>query len=111
MLAAPPGSVPANEGPGIYLGFVGTNTTISMRGNSISCNAGKGIKMEINQNESIAPPSGAVSSTNNIVSAPAGSVTSGQIVDVYLNSKSSPAACDCEGEIYVGTTTGLANYV
>jgi hypothetical protein len=71
-------------------------------GNKIYCNGGLGINHQSNsatENEGVNPPN-ITSSTANTVS---GTGVNGYTVHVYFNSTGPSAACDCEGEIYLGS--------
>ena len=76
-------------------------------GNKIYCNGALGIHMENGnniENEGILPPVVTSSLTNTI----SGTGVTGNTVHVYRNQYTDGARCDCEGEIYVGTTTVAA---
>ncbi|HXA01623.1 MAG TPA: T9SS type A sorting domain-containing protein [Cytophagaceae bacterium] len=75
-------------------------------GNKIYCNVGLGINHQTNsatENEGVNPPI-VTSSTANAVS---GTGVNGNTIHIYRNTTSGPG-CDCEGEIYLGTTTVAA---
>jgi hypothetical protein len=75
-------------------------------GNKIYCNGGLGINHKANsatENEGVNPPV-VTSSTTNAVS---GTGVTGDVIHIYRNTTSG-TGCDCEGEIYVGTTTVAA---
>jgi hypothetical protein len=106
-LAAGQANIIANNGrDGVRLaGYpVATTNFNPIIGNKIYCNGGLGINMENNnaiENEGIAAPT-VTSSTANAIS---GTGTTGNTIHVYRNQYTDGARCDCEGEIYVGTTT------
>ncbi|MFL5731333.1 MAG: NosD domain-containing protein [Cytophagaceae bacterium] len=75
---------------------------ITMTFNSIFCNTGPGIDLTGTSNESVPAPV-ILSSTANSVN---GTGVNGNTIHVYRNVTSDGSAkCNCEGEIYLGTTT------
>jgi hypothetical protein len=105
-LAAGQANIIANNGlDGVgLLGGAGAITDYNpIIGNKIYCNGGLGIKMQTpaaTENEGILAPVVSSSLTNSI----SGTGTTGNTIHVYRNQYSDGARCDCEGEIYVGTT-------
>jgi hypothetical protein len=106
-LAAGAANIIANNGrDGVRLaGYpVATTDFNPIIGNSIYCNGGFGINMENNnaiENQGIVAPVVTTSLANSI----SGTGTAGNTIHVYRNQYTDGARCDCEGEIYVGTTT------
>jgi titin len=74
-------------------------------GNVIYCNGGLGIDLNINiatENQGVAAPVITFRDANTI----SGTGTAGNAIHVYRNAYNDGSGrCDCEGEIYVGTTT------
>ncbi len=70
--------------------------------NSIFCNSGLGIDLQGSANESVSAPTVTTSDANTVT----GTGTAGMTIHVYRNVTSDGGIdCDCEGEIYIGTTT------
>ncbi len=94
-----------NGGDGVKVsGYGNPSNFIPIIGNKINCNGGAGINFEANnafENEGILAPVVTSSSANTIN----GTGGVGNTVHVYRNNYSDGTRCDCEGEIYVGTTT------
>jgi hypothetical protein len=89
-----------NGSAGVYVESSSQKNTITF--NSIFCNSGPGITLQSTANESVPVPV-ITSSTANVVS---GTGVSGNTIHVYRNVKADGGVkCDCEGEIYIGTTT------
>lgn len=107
-LAAGAQNIIANNGrDGVHLvvwgGSNGTNFN-PIIGNSIYCNGGLGINMENNAaNENQGVPAPVV--TSSLANSISGTGVAGYTIHVYRNQYTDGARCDCEGEIYVGTTT------
>ena len=104
--AGQPNVIANNGGDGVRLaGYpVATTNFNPIVGNVIYCNGGLGINMENDnaiENEGVPAPT-VVSSLANSIS---GTGTSGNTIHIYRNQYTDGARCDCEGEIYVGTTT------
>ncbi|HXA02050.1 MAG TPA: right-handed parallel beta-helix repeat-containing protein [Cytophagaceae bacterium] len=90
-----------NGSSGVYLEAASQKNTITF--NSIFCNKGPGITLAGTANESVPAPV-ILSSTANSINGT--STINGNIIHVYRNVKADGGVkCDCEGEIYVGTTT------
>jgi hypothetical protein len=96
-----------NGGDGVRLAaYNNPNATTNFNpiiGNKIYCNGGVGINMENNnawENEGVAAPVVTSSTTNSI----SGTGANGNTIHVYRNQYTDGARCDCEGEIYVGST-------
>ncbi len=108
-LAAGRANVIANNGmDGVrlaaYPGPWATTESNSIIGNKIYCNGGFGINMENNsgfENQGVPAPVVTISDSNYI----SGTGVTGNTIHVYRNQFTDGARCDCEGEIYVGTTT------
>ncbi len=93
------GERPGVNGDGITVGgTAGDFNEITF--NSIFCNAGEGILRLGTSNENIAPSVITASNPNDIT----GTGTTGTTIHVYRNTTTGPG-CNCEGEIYVGSTT------
>jgi len=89
-----------NGAAGVYVENSSQKNTITF--NSIFCNSGPGITLQSSANESVPVP-GITSSAANVVS---GTGVSGNTIHVYRNVKADGGVkCNCEGEIYIGTTT------
>ncbi len=86
------------NGAGVFV--AGSSNRDLITYNKIYCNAGKGIQITSGNNESVAAPVIISSTANNI----SGTGTAGDAIHIYLNTKKG-AWCDCEGEVFVGTTT------
>ncbi len=99
------GERPTN-GPGIEV--VGQFNEFTY--NSIYCNKGQGINLNGAANESVAAPVISFSNTNDL----AGTGAAGNTIHIYRNVTADGGSgwCDCEGEIYIGTTTvdGTGNW-
>ena len=95
------GERPGEDGNGVTIaGAAGNNNEITF--NNIHCNGGKGILRIGTSNESQPAPIILSSNTNDVN----GTGDNGRIIHVYLNvSADGGLACDCEGEVYVGSTT------
>lgn len=90
----------ADGGPGVYVNTNSHRNTITF--NSIYCNEQKGIERNGAGNENLAAPIIVSSATNDI----SGTAVANTTIHIYRNTNTSIAGwCDCEGEIYVGTTT------
>lgn len=73
----------------------------TMTFNSIFCNSGPGIDLTGAGNESVLTPTVTASGSNSV----SGTGTDGDIIHVYRNSTNDGSGkCNCEGEIYIGTT-------
>lgn len=93
------GERPGVAGDGVTIeASAGNNNTFTF--NSIHCNAGEGILRFGASNESQAAPV-LINSTTNSVS---GTGDNGRTIHVYRN-VSGGTGCDCEGEVYLGSTT------
>jgi|GEM_PF-6590802 len=89
-----------NGGAGIVIAGDCQHVTITY--NSIFCNTGPGIDLTGAANESVLPPVILTSGANTIN----GTGVTNDVIHVYLNAKSDGGVkCNCEGEIYIGTTT------
>lgn len=93
-----------NGGDGVKIsGYGNPSNFIPIIGNKINCNGGAGINFEANnvfENEGIAAPIVTASTANSI----SGTGAAGNTVHIYRNNYTDGTRCDCEGEIYVGTT-------
>lgn len=90
-----------NASAGIVVSNDSQRNTITY--NSIFCNSGPGIDLAgAAANEGVLTP-GITSSGANSVN---GTGTNGQVIHVYRNARADGGVkCNCEGEIYIGTTT------
>ncbi|MFL5728296.1 MAG: beta strand repeat-containing protein, partial [Cytophagaceae bacterium] len=88
----------AGNGPGVFVEGGSQNNEITF--NKIYCNAGLGIELNATANESILAP--VITATTATSISGTGSVN-GDSIHVYTNSITG-AGCDCEGEIYLGST-------
>ncbi len=88
-----------NTSAGVWVEPNGQRNTITY--NSIYCNTGLGIDLEGSANESVPPPVISFSGPNSVN----GTGINGHIIHVYRNDKADGGVkCNCEGEIYIGTT-------
>jgi hypothetical protein len=91
-----------NTGHGVnVISTAGTANSNSIIGNKINCNGGEGIFLEGGANQGILAPGITTSGPNTI----SGTGINGNTIHVYRNVTAGGAACNCEGEIYLGTTT------
>jgi parallel beta-helix repeat protein len=99
IIAHTRGERPGVNGDGVTIeASAGNNNTFTF--NSIRCNAGAGIVRVGTSNEGQAAPVLFNSTTNSVN----GTGDNGRTIHVYRN-VSGGAACDCEGEVYLGSTT------
>ena len=89
-----------NASAGIVVSGDSQRNTITF--NSIFCNSGPGIDLTGAGNESVLTPSVTTSGSNSVN----GTGTDGDVIHAYRNSTNDGSGkCNCEGEIYLGTTT------
>ncbi len=92
-----------NTGPGISLDG-GNSTKNMMTFNKIYCNAGLAIKITGGANNGIPAPA----ITTSTASTVSGTGATNNIIHIYRNGNFGGPGCDCEAEIYVGSTTVTA---
>jgi parallel beta-helix repeat protein len=93
-----------NGGNGVHIyASSGTANFNPIKGNKINCNGGEGIFLEGSTiaNQGIAAPVITTSGANSI----SGTGINGNTIHIYRNVTGGSVACNCEGEIYVGSTT------
>lgn len=87
------------DGDGVTIGGDAGNFN-EVTFNSVFCNKGEGIVRNGTSNESVAVPVIVASNANDIN----GTGTNGMSIHIYRNNTIG-SGCNCEGEVYVGTTT------